>query len=472
MGPTLARRHDGGERTSRVLDWVIYSLVAVVVGVGALGVHDIVFKATGVAGQERSTAQRVADVFRPPFPGQKRVRILLMGADKRPGDEGRSDTILLLSINPRTNKAALLGIPRDLKVYIPSHGRDKINHSYFYGGIELTRECVEELIGTHIHHYALVYFHGFVKAVDRLGGVWIDVPDIEGKGRGMNYDEGVVVMRTHIDHNGHLHLHVSPGIQKLDGAGALGFVRYRKSTMYGDGHGNWAGDSDVARSGRQQQFVRAMAQQHLRVTNLHNLLGAAGEIAPYITSDLKKDWNNVYDLLRVLKEVDPHDLWTGTVPIDDDPNFFHGGIYYALLREDEFREMNIEMERHLDGITTDLGDVQVLNASGVPGTAHDAAQRLAAKGFSVTSVGNADTFDLATTRIEYAEGFKPDARIAASVLACGEVEALDEGENEEHAGAEPTGVRVLLGTDYNPDAAAVAAGETDQELTQEAHASH
>jgi LCP family protein required for cell wall assembly len=472
MGPTLARRHDDGERASRLLDWVIYLLVIAVVGVGALGAHDIVFKATGVAGQERSTAQRVADVFRPPFPNRDRVRILLMGADKRPGDEGRSDTILLLSINPRTNKAAILGIPRDLKVYIPGHGQDKINHSYFYGGIDLTRECVEELIGAHIHHYGLVYFHGFVKAVDRLGGVWVDVPDIEGKGRGMNYDEGVVVMRTHIDHDGHLHVHLKPGVQKLDGAGALGFVRYRKSTMYGDGRGNWAGDSDFARSARQQQFLRAMARQHLRVANVHNLLAAASEIAPYITSDLKKDWNDVYDLLRVLKEVDPHDLWTGTLPVADDPNFFHGGVYYALLQEDEFRQMKLEMERHLDGTTTTLGEVEVLNASGVAGSAHDAAERLATKGFSVTSVGNAEAFDLKETEVQYTEGFKRDARMAANVLACGEIAPMEDRAEGTETGTEPPGVRVLLGADYDPDAAAVAAGEIDEEVMQEAHATH
>ena len=177
----------------------------------------------------------------------------------------------------------------------------------------------------------------------------------------------------------------------------------------------------------------------------------------------------MYDVLRVLKEVDPHDLWTGTVPIEDDPNFFHGGIYYALLREDDFRDMRLEMERHLDGVGVSLGDVEVLNASGVAGSAHDAAQRLAEKGFSVTSVGNAEAFDLEDTAIQYTEGYKPDARVAAGVLACGELEPLEEGDESVHSGAEPVSVRVLLGSDYDPEAAAVAAGEIVQGTMQGAH---
>ena len=146
MGPTLARRHDEDRRTAKILDRLIYILVVAVIGIGALGVHDIFFEATGVTGQESSTFRRVTGVFRPPFEGRHRVRILLMGADKRPGDHGRSDTLLVLSINPATKRAAVLGIPRDLKVDIPGHGRDKINHSYAFGDVELAHQCVQELL--------------------------------------------------------------------------------------------------------------------------------------------------------------------------------------------------------------------------------------------------------------------------------------------------------------------------------------
>jgi LCP family protein required for cell wall assembly len=456
MSPTLARRHDDDERTARFLDWLIYLLVAVVVGVGALGVHDLVFQATGVSGQEQSTVQRVTNVFRAPFVGRHRVRILLMGADKRARDQGRSDTLLVLSINPETKRAAVLGIPRDLKVDIPGYGRDKINHSYAFGGVPLTRECVQELTGQPINYHLLLTFHGFVKTVDKLGGVWLDVPDVEGQGRGMNYDEGVVVPRTHIDHNGYLHLHLTPGLQKLDGAAALGFVRYRKSTM------NRGGDSDIMRSGRQQQFLKAMAQQHLRLTNVDRLLAAAGELRESLTTDMS--WDEVYDLLRVMKEVDPDALWTGTVPVTD--SWEH--VYYAILQEAEFASQLDELERHLDGVAPEMGRVEVLNASGVPGRARDAAQRLGAKGFRVVSVGNAPDSEEepGRTTIEYLPGHRSDALVAASVLSCGETEPR---ETEPSADPNSPQLRITLGEDYNPEEAVIAAGQSLTASPQEGH---
>jgi len=472
MGPTLAREHETPRRPNRALDALIYALVVVVVGVGALGVHDMVFKAANVSGQERSMAQQFGDVFRPPFPGRTRIRILVMGADKHSAGvdrgPGRSDTLMVLSVNPQTKKAAVLGIPRDLKVEIPGHGLDKINaaynpDAYRGGGPDLVRQCVENVVGERIDFYTLAFFRGFVNAVDRLGGVWIDVPDVEGLGRGMNYDEKVVVYRTCLDNNDHLHVHLKPGFQKLDGAGALGFVRWRESTMYRDAHGYFASDSDAARSGRQQQFLKAMAQQHLRLSELHKLLMAASDVREYIETDLS--WNDVYDLIRVLKEIDPDDLWTGTIPGDDDPNYWQGGLYYYLLREDDWRDMKAEIERHLDGLEAISAPVEVLNAGGIGGRATDAAQQLATKGFTVTSCGNAETTNETRTKIVYASGYKPAARVVQSVLACGELERMEQ-EEEGQPGLTATmtppptvGVRIILGTDYDPQKAAVATGQ-------------
>ncbi len=466
--PTLAHKHESSKRY-RALDWLIYLLVIAVIGIGALGVHDMVFKATGVSGQERSTAEQLGDVLRPPFPGRTRVRVLIMGADKRParGDPGRSDTLMLLSINPQTKKAAILGIPRDLKVEIPGHGLDKINaaynpNAYPGGGPLLVRQCVENAVGEKVDFHTLAFFRGFVNAVNRLGGVWINVPDVEGDGHGMNYDEEVVVYRTCLDNKDHLHLHLKPGYQKLDGAAALGFVRFRHSTMYRDRHGNWAGGgADYDRSGRQQIFLHAAAAQHLRVSELHRLLMAASDVREYVDTDMT--WNDVYDLVRLLKQIDPDDLWTGTLPGDDDPNFWHGGIYYYLLRPDEWATMKDEMERHLDGLAPAPKPVEVLNASGIPGLARDASQRLAAKGLPIASAGNARTQDAKATKILYARGHEEEARLAQSVLACGEVEKMpgsrESASASTTAAAPAIGVRVTLGSDYDPQKAAVLTGQ-------------
>jgi LCP family protein required for cell wall assembly len=136
---------------------------------------------------------------------------VLMGADERQNDrqneKGRSDTLIVMWVNPQTKRAAMMSIPRDLRVSIPGRGLDKVNAAYAYGGPRLTIKTVEQLLQTTTDGYVKVDFEGFVRAVDALGGVDLMVPDVEGGGRGMNYD----------DNWGNLHIHLRPGKHHLDG---------------------------------------------------------------------------------------------------------------------------------------------------------------------------------------------------------------------------------------------------------------
>ena len=105
--------------------------------------------------------------------------IMLAGSDRRHGDRkrglrARSDTIMLMRIDPDKG-IALLSLPRDLKVSIPGHGIDKINAAYSIGGPKLTIKTVKQLTGLKINHYVDINFHGFSKAVDEVGCVYVDV---------------------------------------------------------------------------------------------------------------------------------------------------------------------------------------------------------------------------------------------------------------------------------------------------------
>jgi len=100
--------------------------------------------------------------------------------------------------------------------------------------------------------------------------------------------------------------------------------------------------------------------------------------------------------------------------------------------------------------------VEVLNASGEAGRAHDAAQHLGLKGFPVRSVGNAPETDAEETTIYFAHGHQADAGVIASVLGCGKLEPMDDRPTDQAA---PPDLRVLIGKDYNPREAAAAAGE-------------
>lgn len=156
------------------------------------------------------------------------INILVLGCDEREGDSAtRADVIMLATIRPDAKQVSVFSIPRDTRVEIAGHGKDKINHSMAYGGIPLIQNSVENLLNVQIDHYVKVNFDGFINVIDALGGVNIDVPCRMYK------------PLEAID--------LQAGYQTLDGSEALAFVRWR-----GDGMG------DYGRIERQQQFLSAV----------------------------------------------------------------------------------------------------------------------------------------------------------------------------------------------------------------------
>jgi LCP family protein required for cell wall assembly len=328
---------------------------------------------------------------------------------------------------------ALLGIPRDLRVEIPGRGRDKINHAYAFGGPQLARRTVERFLGRDIDFHAVALFAGFETAVDALGGVWLEVPDVEGGGRGMNYD----------DNAGNLHIHLRPGYQHLDGRRALGFVRYRKSNARG------LGDGDEGRSGRQQQFLRAMADQHLKAASLPGLIAASRIIARNVETDMSPA--DVADLIGVLHGADPAAMMTATVPLGES-NWHGGGTYYAYADTFKLRETLTQIDSHLEAGGGNQPTVEALNASGVSGHAADAGERLAHHGFELVSCGNADQYSSEPTVIEYQHGYQEEGELAVSILGCGQLrEASADPPSNSSSGAGVPDIRVYVGADYVPD---------------------
>src|SRR5919201_3180066 len=168
--------------------------------------------------------------------------ILIAGSDRRHGDKKlgikpRSDTIILVRIDPGKG-VALMSIPRDLKVNIPGHGMDKINVAYQIGGPKLTIKTVKQLTGLAINHYIDVSFHGFAQGVNALGCVYVDVDRrYFNNNAGLGYGQNYAV------------INVQPGYQKLCGKKALDYVRYRHT------------DNDLVRAARQQDFLRQVRSQ-------------------------------------------------------------------------------------------------------------------------------------------------------------------------------------------------------------------
>ncbi len=188
-------------------DFVLYLLATVVIIGGALGVYDAVVYPIVTRPGSGVATDTAEPWYRPShLPTGRILRVVIIGADERKNDVGRSDTLMVAFINPSLKKVALLSIPRDLRVRIAGHGLAKINRAFSEGGVELTVATVRELLDQDIDYHVKVNFEGFVKVVDTLGGIDITVPDHEGpmtggRHHGMHYD----------DNWGNLHISLEPG---------------------------------------------------------------------------------------------------------------------------------------------------------------------------------------------------------------------------------------------------------------------
>lgn len=182
------------------------------------------------------------------------VNILVLGCDEREGEnQARADVIIVATIRPDDKEVSIFSIPRDTRVAIEGHGKDKINHAMAYGGIPLITDATEQLLGIEIDHAVKVNFDGFINVIDALGGVNVNVP------------EKMYKPLEAID--------LLPGYQTLYGEDALAFVRWR-----GDGTG------DYGRIARQQQFIAALTE---KVKNMS--LGQALDVLDAVMDSIETD---------------------------------------------------------------------------------------------------------------------------------------------------------------------------------------
>lgn len=260
----------GGGLWKRILLGAFLIVVAAAGATSVAAFHEV----KGVVDAFRESPQlQLGNDLAIPAPGKPQT-IMLIGSDVRVkgasgyGGGQRSDTIILIRLDPSKKTTALLSIPRDLKVSIPGHGIAKINEAYADGGAKLTLETVKEITGLRINHVISVNFLGFVDAVNRLGCVYMDIDH-------RYYNPG----------GSFAAIDLQPGYQRICGRDALSFVRFRHT------------DTDIVRAARQQQFLGQMKQQ-IGITTLfgerHKLLKIFGK---YTRSDI----HSTSAVLRLLK---------------------------------------------------------------------------------------------------------------------------------------------------------------------------
>lgn len=208
-----------------------------------------------------------------PWDGKSRVTLLVMGIDYRDWESGagapRSDTMMLVTLDPITRQAGMLSIPRDLWVEIPGFGHNRINTAYMFGeaynvpggGPALAVRTVERLIGVPISYYAVVDFHTFERMVDEIGGVDVVVAEpiriarIDGKAKVLE-----------------------PGAHHLDGPDALAYARVRKG----------AGD-DFGRAERQQEVLQKILERVVRLDMLPTLVQKAPALYQELAEGVRTD---------------------------------------------------------------------------------------------------------------------------------------------------------------------------------------
>jgi polyisoprenyl-teichoic acid--peptidoglycan teichoic acid transferase len=187
--------------------------------------------------------------------------ILILGSDERPDDpSARSDTAMLIRLDPEQEAIALFSLPRDLKVNIPGYGVDRLNAAYAVGGPKLALKTVKQVTGLTIHHVVNVDFTGFLQAVNAIDCVYVDVDRRYFIPPEANYAE----------------IDIEAGYQLLCGERALQYVRFRQT------------DTDITRSARQQDFLREARQKITPTRVFRDREDLIDIFKKYTTSDIEE----------------------------------------------------------------------------------------------------------------------------------------------------------------------------------------
>ncbi|MCX6081735.1 MAG: LCP family protein [Chloroflexi bacterium] len=374
---------------------------------------DAAASGTDIPGLPTAVPEAPAIELPPTWDGASRVTILLMGVDTEPVVDAagkvspdrigpaRSDTMILLTIDPQTKTAGMMSVPRDLWVSIPGFSYAKINTAYFNGesfklpggGPELAMRTVEQVIGVPIQYFAQVEFWSFTGLIDQIGKIKVFVPKkivIDPVGPG----EDKIML--------------SAGYHQLGGVEALAYVRQRHS----DG-------GDVDRSNRQQSVILAVRDKVTDPANFSTLLTNAPLIYNNIQTGIRTNltFDEIMRLGMLAKDIPPENIKRGVIdytmvqldsvvvkgesqsifkPIPDkirelrDQIFSSAGAVSPLAKGDP-----------LDLAKQEGATIAVYNGSSVQGMAQRTADYLKSLGFNVILVENASNYPGVTQVISH-----------------------------------------------------------------------
>jgi polyisoprenyl-teichoic acid--peptidoglycan teichoic acid transferase len=339
-----------------------------------------------------------------PWDGASRVTILIMGLDYRDWESNeipRTDTMILLSVDPVSKTAGMLSVPRDMWVNIPGMGYNKINTAYRWGevynmpggGPGLAMATVEEFLGVPINYYAQVDFMAFVRFIDELGGLDMHIREeitVDPIGPGNT--------RT-----------LEPGVQALDGATTLAYARMR----YTEG-----GDFD--RSSRQMEVIMALRDQILNLNQLPMLISKSPKLYKELESGIRTNLtlNQVVQLALLASKIDREEIKQGIIgppkqvefatnPEDGQAILIPVPDQIRILRDEVFATGGpvgpaaVESGDPTELMRNEAARVVIMNGTATPGLASKTSEILRAEGLNIVGEENAEQATAVTTIYDY-----------------------------------------------------------------------
>ena len=372
-----------------------------------------------------------------------------------------TDTIMVASYNPATQKATLLSIPRDTFVgtsKLRANSYDKINAIYQKDGAEGTLKKVNALTGLNLKYYVVISNNALVELVDEIGGVEFNVP---------------IEMHYTSKRQG-LYINLKKGKQKLNGEQAEGLVRFRKSnsnTTYPAEYGN----DDFGRMRTQRDFIKAVAKQTLKAKNITKI----GELVDIVKRNVKtniKDWNQIKEYIPYAVEFDTDNIQSENIPGDSARIPAGTGLWFFLADETKTEKLVEELfknekkddsKENEEGNTTTTNstskstntttnstsssttsketnnklkiEVEILNGSGDSDLLKKATNALKQEGYTVSKTGKTSTTQVTTiiNKAKLAESITSNIK---STLGTGVISSSSTSSKVD--------VTIILGKDY------------------------
>jgi LCP family protein required for cell wall assembly len=323
---TLSRSNRKNRKKFRIWRFLAFLLLITIIGGICYYAYDVFYSAKNTSSKifqkldtsklKNSRAEEKIEITKDPF------TILLVGIENQEGGKGRSDVLMLLTVNPQTKQIDELSIPRDTRTYVPAADeKTKITHSYGYGGIEATIGAVNELIDVPIDYYITTNFQGFEDIINTIGGVKVDVP--------FTFKAQLTKsLKWKTFHKGET---------ELNGNEALAYVRMRKSDPRGD----------FGRNERQKQVIKAVISKGASfssITKIDNILDDLGDNVK--TNIPPSKMVSFVRLYSQLKDTKLHNL---KLEGNDD---YINGVYYYIPDQNSLDELNQTLKSTLKIDTT------------------------------------------------------------------------------------------------------------------------